>query len=203
MSAIKVNDVGVFHFLVSFTEDGLHIYTLRQLCGITLIMTLSCLTACRNLCQYQYKSPANIFKASREPLTNFHGRPLPLSCPGQPSFSDVLISPIASKSVWRICVDVIQLWAIVVCKVQYQTKVAIMAINIRLVVNEIIVRLSRLGLSRGWVDVENYPSTTKCYLKVLRRIRESRKSHEQKTMPFSVSRGESVFSQHPGSGCVW
>ena len=45
----------------------------------------------------QYKAPGNISKISRDYLTNVCGRPSLLSCPGQPSFSGVLISPIALK----------------------------------------------------------------------------------------------------------
>ena len=71
-----------------------------------------------------------------------------MSSPGQPSPSAVLISPMAQKSVWHICVDHIQLWAVAVCQVPFQTKVAIMPTNIRPVIIENIVRFSSLGLSQ-------------------------------------------------------
>ena len=74
------------------------VYTARQLCGITLLVPPFYLLAYGNICQSQYK-------AFVDPLTNFCGRPSLLSSPGQPSFSGELISPIAPKAVWRICVD--------------------------------------------------------------------------------------------------
>ena len=69
-------------------------------------------------------SPLIIFKDRPRPLTNFCDRPSLSSCPGQSSFSGVLISPIAPKALWHICVDHILLWIVAVWKLPSQTKVA-------------------------------------------------------------------------------
>ena len=69
------------------------------------VVPLFCLTVGGNLWQCQYKTPENIYKTSRDPLTNFYGQSLLLFWPGRPSFSGVLISPIAIKAVRCICVD--------------------------------------------------------------------------------------------------
>ena len=77
------------------------------------------------------KAPDNIMsiKTSRDPLANFYGRPSLLCRLGRPSFSGVLVSLIAPKAVWYICVYHIQLWAVAVGKLPSQTKVAIMPTN--------------------------------------------------------------------------
>ena len=67
--------------------------------------------------------------------------------PSEPSFWGVLINPIARKAMWCICVGHIQLWAVAVCKLPSQTKVATMPTNIRPIITEILVD-SGLGLSQ-------------------------------------------------------
>ena len=62
-----------------------------------------CITVGGNLCQCQYKAPDNTWKISCDPWTNFYGRSSLLSCPSQPSFVGVLISPTTPKAVWRTC----------------------------------------------------------------------------------------------------
>ena len=71
-----------------------------------------------------------------------------MSSSGQASFAGMLMSPIASKTVWHICVYHIQLWYIAVCKLPSQTKVAIMPTHIWLVIIENSVRFSGLGFRR-------------------------------------------------------
>ena len=95
-----------------------------------------------------------------------------LSIPGQPPFSRVLITPIAPYAVWHICVDHIQLWAIVVCKLLSETIVVIMPTIIQPVIIENIIQFSGLGLPHR-ENVENYWSVTGCNLKVLRYVCES------------------------------
>ena len=114
-------------------------YTTRQLWGITLLVPPFCLTEGGNLCQRQYKALANIYNTSCDPLTIFSGRPSLLSCPSQPSFVGMLISPIGPKAAWLLPVDHIQLLAITVCKFPSQIEVAIMPINFRPVIFENIV----------------------------------------------------------------
>ena len=97
------------------------------------------LTEGGNLCQRQYKALANIYDTSCDPLTIFSGRPSLLSCPSQPSFVGMLISPIGPKAAWLLPVDHIQLLAITVCKFPSQIEVAIMPINFRPVIFENIV----------------------------------------------------------------
>ena len=78
-------------------------------------------------------------------LVDHHVCPFPVSILSREySLSWVLISPTAPKAVWRICVDHIQLWAVVVCKLPSQTKAAI----IRPVIIENIFRFSCIGLSQ-------------------------------------------------------
>ena len=114
---------------------------------ITLLVPPFCLTAGGSLSQCQYKTPGNIQKTSRDPLTNIYGWPSLLSCPGQPSSSGMLISPIAPKgSVTHLC------WSRLVVsrhcmQVTSETKVAIMPTNIWSVIIVNIVWLSGHGLS--------------------------------------------------------
>ena len=128
-------------------ENVSQFHTAHQLYGITLRVRPSGFIAGDNLCQCQYKAPENIFKDPRNHLTKNYGLLLLLSSPVLLSFSGVLISQIAPKAVWRICVDHIQLWAIAVCKLPLQTKVAIMPTDFRLVIIETIGRFSGHGLS--------------------------------------------------------
>ena len=71
-----------------------------------------------------------------------------LCSPGQPSFSRGLISPIAPKAVWRICIDCIQLWAVVVSKLLCETIMVIFSTTIQRAIIENIVQFSGLGLSQ-------------------------------------------------------
>ena len=87
-------------------------------------------------------------KTPRDPLRNLYGLPSILSSPDQPSFSGLMISQNTTKVVWCICVDHSQLWAITVCKLPSETKVAIMPNNIRPVIIENIILFSGLGLSQ-------------------------------------------------------
>ena len=119
------------------------LYTARQLCGITLLFPLPCLTGVGNLYQCQSKTTGNIQKTFRLHPINSYGRPSYLSCPSQPSFLGMLISPSITKPVWHI-----QLWTIAVCKLPSEIKVIIMLTNIRPINIENIVRLSGLGLSQ-------------------------------------------------------
>ena len=60
----------------------------------------------------------------------------------------VWISLVAPKTVCRICIEYIQLCAVVAHKLQFQNKVAIMPANIPPGILELIVRWSGLGLSQ-------------------------------------------------------
>ena len=66
--------------------------------------TMFCFKTDKDLCQCQYKSPENIWKTSHSTLTKSYSQPSLLSSPGHPSFSGVLISPVAPKAIGRICV---------------------------------------------------------------------------------------------------
>ena len=117
------------------------------------------------------------------------------------TFSGVPISPITSKALWHTCGDHIQLWAVDVCKLPSQTKVAIMRTNIRPETLANIVRFSCLpGVSQGAIwnhlpcvwEQQSYPGTTWAF---------DKDDHiEWRLCLFSVSRSERVFSQRPGSG---
>ena len=98
--------------------------------------------------------PWQCLKDLLQPPDKLYGRPSLMSSPGQPSPSGVLISPMAQKAVWHICVDHIQLWAVAVCKVPFQIKVAIMPTNIRPVIIENIVRVLVSHRGRCWELVE-------------------------------------------------
>ena len=67
--------------------------------------------------------PCQYLKDFSSSPDKIYGRPSLLFCSGQPSFSGVPISPTAPKAVWRFCIDYIQLWAVVVCKLPSYTKV--------------------------------------------------------------------------------
>ena len=71
--------------------------------GTTLLLPSFCLTAIGNLWQCEYTAPNNVLKIFGNHLTNFYVQPLLLPCPGQPSFSGVLISPNAPEAAWRVC----------------------------------------------------------------------------------------------------
>ena len=85
-----------------------------------------------------------------------------LSIPGQHSFSWVLISPIAPKTVWHIFANHIQVLAIAICKLSSQTIVAIMLTNIRPVIIENIAQFSYHGLfgkrCQEWLEWHKVPS---------------------------------------------
>ena len=70
-----------------------------------------------------------------------------MSSHGQPPFSGVLISPIATKAAWRICVDHIRLWTVVAGKLLSEAIVVIIPTTIQPVIIENIVRLSGRGVS--------------------------------------------------------
>ena len=93
-------------------------HTVRQLREITLLVPTFCLMSMSLNGLWKYFK-----KTTRDLLNNFYGRPSFLT------FSEVLISPVAPKVVWCICVHDIQLWAVAVCKLQFQTNVAIMPTN--------------------------------------------------------------------------
>ena len=103
----------------------------------------ACLIAGVNLCHCQYNAPGNNYLLW--PSDKCYVHPSLLFCPGQPSFLGVRISPIATKVVWRICVDHIQLWAVAVCKLPSQSKLPIILTNIRQVLENIV---PFLGLSK-------------------------------------------------------
>ena len=63
------------------------------------------------LCHIQQKSPDNIPKISRYPLTSFYGGPPLLSWGGQ-------IVQIAPYVICRICTDQIQFCTVAMCKLQ-------------------------------------------------------------------------------------
>ena len=130
------------------------------------------LTAGGNLCQYQYKAPANIEKTPCNHLTNFYGRPSLLSIPSQSYISGVLISPIISNEVWPICADHIQLWAVTVFKLLSQTKVVMMPTNIRPVIIENIVQFTSLWLSKR--EIMKITGVSQCAAcRVIRCVREN------------------------------
>ena len=79
-------------------------------------------------------------------IKGYYDWPSLLFYPG--SFPRVLISPMATKTVWRICIDHIQLWVIVYANYQSQTKVAIIPTNVQPMIIENDVRFSGLGLSQ-------------------------------------------------------
>ena len=78
----------------------------------------------------------------------FYGRPSLSPSSGQPYFSGMLISPIAPKAVWCIYVDHIQLWAVAVYKLLFETMVVIMPTTIQPVIIENNVQSSGLGFPR-------------------------------------------------------
>ena len=118
-------------------------YTARQFYGIAPLVLTACLTAGVNLCHCQYNAPGNNYLLW--PSDKCYVHPSLLFCPGQPFFLGVRISPIATKVVWRICVDHIQLWAVAVCKLPSQNKLPIILTNIRQVLENIV---PFLGLSK-------------------------------------------------------
>ena len=159
----------VFIALITRTTNTGH-----QMSGISLLVPPFGFTVGGNLCQCQYKASGKIWMTSRAPLTKFYVQPSLLSSPGRPSFSGVLISPLALKAMWCIYVDHIQLWVVAVCNSLSQIKVAIMWTSIRPV---IIKKYCSVVRSRAFSfsgDVENYGSVARCHLiKVLRSVRES------------------------------
>ena len=118
-----------------------------------------------------------------------------LSNPGG-LFSGVLISAISPKAVWCIYIDYTQSWVIAVCKLPSQTKGAIMMTNIWPV---IIENIARFWVLLRELDVDNYWSVTKCFLKPHTMCSKEQQSwiqsHLKKTLAFSVSWGERVFPQ--------
>ena len=128
-----------------------------------------------NLCQCQYKATYTIYETSRDPLINFYGRPLFLSGSGQHSFWRVLISPIAPKGWRRFCVEHIQLWAVAVCELPSQTKVAIMPTCQHPACNywKFWLVLRYWPFLEGYFDNEDYWVYTMCHQKGPTPVRES------------------------------
>ena len=123
-------------------------YTDPHMCGSTLLVPPLYLKTSGNLCQSQNKDPDNVKKTSGDFSTKFCGQPSLLSSPGQPSFPGVLISPISPKEVWRICVDHIKLWAVVVCEVLFNNIVLIMLTTVQPEIIENDIKFSGFGLSQ-------------------------------------------------------
>ena len=129
--------------------------------GITLLVPSFCLTAGGNLCLCQYRA-LEILKRPLATLwqtfmVDHHFGPVPTS----------LLSPacwfpqFAPWAVWHICVDHIQLWAVVACKLPSQTKEVIVPINNRPVIIKNIVQLSGFGRVLRGGDNENHWSVTR------------------------------------------
>ena len=125
-----------------------------------------------------------------------------MSIPGQPSFSRELFSPIAQKGVLCICVAHIQLWAVAVCKLPSEPKVAIMPTTILPIMIENIVCFQVLGFLAG--RVSQAPSkkshVVSLRTKVLLRVYVGsywRRSHQKKT--YSSSYHDVKESQRPES----
>ena len=116
-------------------------YIARKLYVITLLVPLHSLTAGENRCQCQYKATDNIQMTSRGPI-NFCGQPSLYPVPVNLRSTLFLRSadldywPKGSVAhLWHI-----QLWAIAVCKLLLQPKVAIVTTSIRPVIIEDIVQ---------------------------------------------------------------
>ena len=113
-------------------------HTAHQLFGITQLVPPFCFSEGENLSHYKAHDDK---KDLSRPTDKLYGRPSLLSSSGQLSFSRVLISPIALKAVWWICIEHIQLWAVSVCKLPFETNVAIMSTNIQKLLNYLIIEL--------------------------------------------------------------
>ena len=117
-------------------------------------------------------------------------------------FLGMLVSPVTPKAVWRICVDRIQLLAVVVRQLLSATKVIIMSTVIWPVIIEIVFGSHILGFLGE--NVENYCAARyqlKSYVVFVRAA--VLRSHKKKIVPFSVSWGERVFSPCPWSVWSW
>ena len=154
MPLLHHNHHSLMKWVIIFILTMWDSYTAYHFYGITQPAYPFCFAAGRNIWQFQLKKWQHIKERpgllKKKIMVYHHLDPVPVD---QLFFLGVPISPIAPKTVCRICVDHTQLWAIAVCKLPSQTKVAITPTNIWPVIIEIIVRLVGRKLSQKKISV--------------------------------------------------
>ena len=119
---------------------------------------------------------------------------------------------LAPQPVCRICTDPMKLCAVFVYKLPFQIKLAVMPTSIRPVIRELIVWLS--GRGRAQREIPKITGVSQgATWKVLCRVREissptgasidRRRLRHKKTVPSSVSWGETIFYQRPKLAWSW